>query len=326
MIVKGKIMKRNNKTKFVIFSAAFLAFFVLILPVFGAMTNTAQSGDWTSYTMPHLTYTTDEEAAGYANYTEGYEASWSGYEAAWNIDINASEPSLFDFFGTLKRFYLVYEVASDNGESIFTQPILIKAAKWYFGSTSIEWLINNNLYYGGSGSGFDLYVTKESTTSISIGFEFWDVESGGSYAYTWQNATVSSDFCDNATINLYLGHDGSGTFDAFNWLSDMMTGTDAPYMPTNTYQPPSEPVRDFLSTLFAVWDVFSGLFSAFINTIVSITPLAPMIFLIYVIDVAFTSFYMGSIQPLGKFFLFIFSVLVSIVTAVADVVNAIIPF
>lgn len=316
-----------------------LIFSILIGSVFASWTEITSSGDWTDKIMPDLTLEDDDYYEGIVSFTsdETPITNLTGYQNIWTVDINSSDIAFYDVFGREKRFYYVLELSSSNGETVYTNPVIVKCSSPFLSEKvrTVSFLNQEFRLLADASPVSNILIKKESDTLLTIAYQMSD-ELGFGYrgtGYRWQNETVSSDFWASVTIKLYAGHDGWGVFDAELTTDDYYNNDEVfelPFAPqpteVNWFPDFLNPFNDLVNYLMGLFDTISSIAGSVFSMLGSLVQLLPVFFIAYLLDALIMSVSTMSIQPIGYFFRFLLSLGISLISTLADIIGSIIPF
>lgn len=314
-------------------SVAVILALSLVSSCFAAWSNTGYSGNWTSYHYPEFSYSSDAYTEAASNETYGAISSFTGFHSSVRVDINATDAGWFDFNGFYERIYFTWAFESSTGEIFYVTPSMIEDTSFWLGGESTCYCpFLENEYYP-SGSGFEVYVYQASSTQINCYIAIYDGETGlVTPVFYHENMTVTSGFWTSVTPYFYIVREGRGSVNATfsdTWYSGASTVT-LPNYSLDT----DDTIGGWLDSdgssivgwLSSVWDIISAGFTAIANTLVSLTPYAPLIFAVWFLDAFFASAETGSFQPVGSLFMWLWSLLCRTVEIVVDIADVIIPF
>jgi hypothetical protein len=290
----------------------------------GGGNQTGQSGQWKTLegivnnTIIFSTYGAD--TSGRANFTRnlGYVNDIYGVLTTVNLNITAQRP--YWGFNAAKRFYMAIQWTNGN-ESYYQLLYAEHVAQLLYTTKGANFGIHQNENTGDFNNTDALFylqmLRSGDTLNSRYGYLFelpsnWEhaPNSAGMAATLFNNAvfvcnetfTPSVGFWNNVTLNVYIGHEGSGIVEGSIAFSSLDAQT---------------PIQnDFgnagiggLGWLTDIWNFLAGGFSfilgmvaIFTGIMLKLTPYLPYLALFYLLDVAAESIRQGSFQPIGAAF------------------------
>ncbi|MCW4044247.1 MAG: DNRLRE domain-containing protein [Candidatus Bathyarchaeota archaeon] len=293
----------------------------------GQWTLTGVSGNWSYSTDPLLLAGEGWNASpAFANFTHGNLnktfADGEGFQINFTVSIQGNRREWWWIEGT-KRFYFSLGIHGTN-DAAYT--LFYIAHEQGFAWSSSEAKVGTQQQYNigkpwpslqvgetvdTTGAVYYIQVIRVNATTAKVVYATNvfgnDLEiTEGSIKTFNETLTVDSSVWDNPVLNLYAGHDGSGTFECV--FGDVYVGTITGFEDQTPTQLNPNPFQWLIDGFNFIWGL-ATMIGAFAGAFL---PILPWIFLFYALDVIVTSVQVGSVQPIGKFALMIWEFLLKV--------------
>lgn len=281
-----------------------------------AWTRTGYSGEWDEVASPYLlSHNGWNENVAYANFTYGTISSLAdgqGIQVNVTITVEGNRREWWWING-VKRFFFSLGLHGTGG-AVYSnfyiaheQGIVLRTSEAKCGSVfQFDVGRTTPVSFGETvdttEATYWIQIIRVNSTTAKIVYatnilerSFGELAEGSVRALT-EYLTVDPSVWNSPTLNLYCAHQGSGRLIAR--FTDPMIGditeiVDHP-LPTTGAGDPFSWLRNGLTMLYSLLLSVGGIVQSFL-------PMLPMIFLLYIIDVAVTSAQTGSVQPVGDF-------------------------
>lgn len=192
-----------------------------------------------------------------------------------------------------------------------------------------------------NGGYFKVVIAKVNETSASLGVYNYQSPSMNLCKLFEADIIVNNGFFNNTIPFLTILHDGHGEFHAYSILETLYTGS-SPSLPVSSGERRVYSWYDGVTSMFASvvnilpdwlrnWVSGFGVWFTFAYKILDVVwsmalqflPLLPFLFLGYFLDVIYTSFTRGSIEPIGIFAMGIYNTVSSVIGTLIGIASVV---